>query len=189
MSFTKKVQWNLTGDSGWDGEMVARWLETYAHDRIPHYTEKWLKSLGSRSKVQGEAAYAQTYKFDEYHPLMPTTVDYTVNKNTLTIEASGREVAFSEFGAGVYADPSHELASGAAALGVDIYPGTWSMGPEGAMHFLETDAATPPGPIPLAKWRYNVIPGRGMLAVWNDIKQTYEIFAQAAFQHDMGIDD
>lgn len=192
MSFTKTAKLSLTGD-GWDAEMVARWLQTYAEEMIPQYTEKWLTSLGKRAETQADAAYKTTVKFNENYPLEPTTVMATVDGNVLTIDAEGPEVTFSEFGAGLYAEPEkNELAGKPGLLGFSIAPGTYSMGPGGAKTFLMTDAAKdygyPPGPIPLSKWEGNVIPGRGLLAAWNDIKRVYEAFGKLAFQNETGID-
>ena len=194
MSFTKTAKLNLGGGGGWDADMVALWLNTYAEEMIPHYTEKWLKSLGTRAEYQADAAYKTTVKFSEdVYPLAPTTVTSSVEGNVLTIDAEGPEVTFSEFGAGLYAEAAeNELAAKPALLGFAVAPGTYSMGPEGAKTFLMTDAAKeygyPPGPIPLAEWAGNVIPGRGLLAAWNDIKKMYEVFGQLAFQDDTGID-
>ena len=98
------------------------------------------------------------------------------------------EVAFAEFGAGHYADAGmNELSSGAMSnrLIISIDAGTWSMGPEGAKHFEDTDEAIPPGPIPLSEWQYNVWPGRGLNEAWNAIKQSYQAMGLAAFN---GID-
>lgn len=189
MNIVKNVKLDLSGNSAWDTEFTARWLQTYANEMIPYYTKKMLRSLGYRERTTAERAYAKTVKYDKMHPLIPTTVDYNVSGNKLTITASGPEVGFSEFGAGFFADPGHELAGNATALGIDVYPGSWSLGPEGYGHFSETDAAHPPGPIPLEKWWFNVIPGRGMLAAWDDIKYIYRAMAEAAFQYDVGLED
>ena len=191
MSYPKTAKLSLTGGDGYDADVVATWLQVYADTLIPRYTEKWLKSLGIRSKHQAEAAYKKTVKFDDRFPLQPTTVTSEVEDNVLTIDAEGPEVAFSEFGAGLYANPEeNELAANPMLLGFAVAPGTYSMGP-GAKTFLITDRASdygyPPGPVPLKDWDGNVIPGRGLLTAWNDIKKTYEVFGQLAFQ-DQGID-
>lgn len=191
MSYPKTAKLSLTGGDGYDADVIASWLQVYADTIIPKYTEIWLKSLGVRAENQADAAYKTTVKFSPWYPLRPTTVTSNVEGNVLTIDAEGPEVTFSEFGAGLYAEPEkNELAANPMVLGFAVAPGTYSMGP-GDRTFLITDRAGdygyPPGPVPLKDWAGNVIPGRGLLTAWNDIKQTYEVFGQLAFQG-QGID-
>ena len=186
VSFKKTAKLDLTGGSGWDAEFVARWLKTYANDMIPEYTKIWMRNLGRKTKSVADAAYATTVKYDAYHPLQIPRVTTQATKNGLTVTAFGPEVAFCEFGAGYYADAGmNELSTGTMQNGFIVAPGEWSMGPEGKEHFLETDAATPPGPVPLIAWKYNVKPGRGLNEAWNAIKQAYQAMGLAAFN---GID-
>ena len=189
MRFQKTAKLDLTGD-GWDAEFVAKWLQTYANEMIPEYTKIWMRNLARRAKSRADAAYATTVKYDTYHPLQIPRVTNKATKNGLTVTAFGPEVAFAEFGAGKYADAGlNELSTGAGENGIAVDAGAWSMGPEGARHFEDTDAAIkyklPPGPIPLSDWEYNVEPGRGLLAAWNDIKQSYQAMGIVAFN---GID-
>ena len=185
MSFTKTARLNLCGGGGWDAEMVARWLEDYANEQIPKYTRIWMQSLGKRGEHWANIGYAGTVFHDETHPHFIPKASAIVEDNRVIIEATGPEVVFAEFGAGVYADPGqNDLAAGTGQLGFIVDPGTWSEGPEGWHTWSKWINGGRKGEYP-----YNVEPGKGLHTAWNDIRQMYEALGQLAFQYEVGVDD
>lgn len=162
MSIKKSVKLDLMGNSVWDAEFTGRWLETYANDALPEYVEKWMKALGAMAAEEANIGYQEE---------IASATD--ISEKGVTVAATHPQVGFWEFGAGYYAQPEHDLADGARAQGIDVYPGSWSMGPEGEGHFAETDAAHPPGPVPLINWQYNEKPRYGLLRAWLSIKYQY----------------
>ena len=80
---------------------------------------KQIKELGRRVAEEG-AAVAR--------PIYGNTVEVSVVETDkgYKIVAAGRDVAFFEFGAGIYTDPGHALAGNAAQAGLYVYDGAYS---------------------------------------------------------------
>lgn len=168
MSIKKTAHINLFGTGGETLEWVQFWLETYAKSEIKERIENGLDRLGYYADALAEGAYGDA----------EITVSHDVEGNKLTITAEGPEVVFWEFGTGTYADPAQELADKTAALGFDVYPGSWSEGPEGKLKYYMIKY----GGMDPDEWPYTKVPRRGILAAYNGIKQQYETQLRGAFK-------
>ena len=168
MSIKKSVHVNLFGSGGDSLEWATEWLEIYAKNIIPDYVEQGLTTIGALAAMNAEIAYGDA----------DVSMEYATQNNMLTVTATGPEVVFWEFGTGTYADPAQELAGNTSALGFDVYPGSWSEGPEGKLKYYMVKY----GGMSMDEWPYTKVPRRAMLAAYNAVKQQYQNLMQGAFE-------
>lgn len=102
---------------------------------------------------------------------------YFESPTVVAITAGGTDqIAFIEFGAGVYADPGHALAD-ESTLGFQVYPGSWSESPEGVgtyQTWLKNGAK--------GEYKYNRVPRPGLLAAYNAIIREFTSIAHKVFE-------
>lgn len=94
----------------------------------------------------------------------------------IVIRATGSQVVFMEFGAGVYVQ-DHELSQ---PLPIEIMPGSWSESPEGAhtwSKWLEDGRR-------FGDYKYNRSPRAGMYEAYKAIVEAQERIAQEVFGKD-----
>lgn len=78
-----------------------------------------LREIGNRLAQEGAAVARSIYGSS-------VSVSVEETSSGFKIVASGRPVAFFEFGAGIYTDPTHPLAGEAAKEGLYVYDGSYS---------------------------------------------------------------
>ena len=102
---------------------------------------------------------------------------YFESPTVVAITAGGTDqIAFIEFGAGVYADPDHALAD-ESKLGFQVYPGSWSESPEGVGTYPEWVRNGRQG-----EYKYNRVPRPGLLAAYNAIIREFTSIAHKVFE-------
>ncbi len=169
MSVVKRATINLFSTDGQSVGAASLWLQNYANSVVPTLAKKGLEEIASMAKAAAAAEYGGA----------GVNMDSRVENNTATVIASGSQVAFWEFGTGTYADPgANELSAGTHALGFDVYPGSWSYGPEGKWRYKDVEEKR----VPMDKWPYAKYPRPGLLAAYNAIKQQYALLMQGAFK-------
>ena len=127
-----------------------------------------LEELAKAAVAAAETVYASESVSVSWNFESPTVV---------AITAGGTDqIAFIEFGAGVYADPGHALAD-ESKLGFQVYPGSWSESPEGVGTYPEWVRNGRQG-----EYKYNRVPRSGLLAAYNAIIREFTSIAHKVFE-------
>lgn len=107
----KTLKFRLSSDSI---QSVIDELES-EKKRVKKLVPELCRRLAEEGAAAARAAYGDS-----------VTVSVVPIENGYSIIASGREVAFMEFGAGIYTDTTHPLAGNVDNQGLPVYPGSYS---------------------------------------------------------------